>query len=429
MTHPSAAPARISGSGRRHVRSRSFALPRRYALAAFAAAARMITATVGIVRSSPTVTGARLSLWRAAALFRVVSLLFCLALVVKWRNRYAHLPVAYLVLALMVVVTGVVCALALTGRAHRWWVVVVDAGVTAVLTWATVWAQTSYDYRGGHLATLTTVWAAGPAIEAALLGGWVGGVAFGLVQFAAALAVRHGYDGHTIYSGALLVIVGGVIGYVASLVVRTEQELAEAVAAQSAAAERERLARSIHDGVLQVLGLVHRTGRDAGGRWAELAAEAATQEAMLRALITSRPAAPVAVGVTDLTDDLRALGRDRITVSAPAQPVLLDALRTAEITAAVRAALHNIAEHNGPDVRAWVLLEDIDDALEITVRDDGAGFGPERLAAAEADGRLGVSSSIRARVAELGGRATVTSTPGAGTTVHISLPRRERSPR
>lgn len=390
--------------------------------------ARTRTTTVGIVRTSPTVTGARLSLWRAAALFRVVSLLFCLALVVRWRNRYAHLPVAYLVVALMVVTTGVVGGLALSGRAHRWSVVAVDAGVTVVLTWATVWAQTSYDYRGGHLATLTTIWAAGPAIEAAFVGGWVGGVVFGLIQFAAALTVRHGYDGNTIYSGALLVIAGGVIGYVAALVVRTERELAEAVAAQSALAERERLARSIHDGVLQVLGLVHRTGRDAGGRWSELAAEAATQEAALRALITSRPAAPVAAGVTDLTDGLRALGRDRITVSTPAGPVLLDSLRTAEITAAVQAALHNVAEHNGPGVRAWVLLEDLDDALEITVRDDGGGFGPHRLAAAEADGRLGVSSSIRARVAELGGHATVTSVPGAGTTVQISVPRPERSP-
>ena len=79
----------------------------------------------------------------------------------------------------------------------------------------------------------------------------------------------------------------------------------------------------------------------------------------------------------DLTDDLRALGRDGVTVSTPAGPVLLDALRTGEITAAVRAALHNVAEHNGPDVQAWVLLEDLDDALEITVRDDGVGFGPE----------------------------------------------------
>ena len=41
------------------------------------------TATVGLVRTSPTVTGVRLSLWRAAALFRVVSLLFCLALIVN----------------------------------------------------------------------------------------------------------------------------------------------------------------------------------------------------------------------------------------------------------------------------------------------------------------------------------------------------------
>jgi hypothetical protein len=114
-----------------------------------------------------------------------------------------------------------------------------------------------------------------------------GGVLAGLVQFGAAVIVRGGYDGRTLTSGVLLVTVGAVTGSVATLTVRAEAELAEATAARAAVAERERLARSIHDGVLQVLALVHRRGNEAGGDWALVATEAAEQEAALRRLITS----------------------------------------------------------------------------------------------------------------------------------------------
>ena len=62
-----------------------------------------------------------------------------------------------------------------------------------------------------------------------------------------------------------------------------------AAAAAAALAERERLARTIHDGVLQVLGLTHRPGRGADGDLGRLARPAAEQESALRALITSRP--------------------------------------------------------------------------------------------------------------------------------------------
>lgn len=381
---------------------------------------RDVTAAVRVRPRTVPVTGARLSLWRAAALFRVVSLLFDLALMVRWQHRYAHPGAAWAVGAAMIVTTVWIVRLALSGRAHRWSVVAIDLVITVVLTLGSIPAQTQYDQHG-HLATLTTLWAAGPVIEAAYLGSWVGGVVFGLLQLGAALTVRHGFDAGTVSSGALLIIVGGVVGFVARLVVRAEDELARAVAAQTALTERERLARSIHDGVLQVLGLVHRTGRDAGGRWEELAAEAATQEAALRALITSRPA-PTAVGVLDLSGELRSLGRDRVTVSTPGEPVLVGAGPAAEITAAVRAALHNVAEHNGPSVQAWVLLEDLDDHLEVTIRDDGVGFATDRLAIAAGEGHLGVSSSICGRVVGLGGTASVTSTPGAGTVVELTVP-------
>ena len=54
-----------------------------------------------------------------------------------------------------------------------------------------------------------------------------------------------------------------------------------------------------------------------------------------------------------------------------------------------------------------------------------AGFDDRTFqsAQAEAEGRLGVSQSIRGRVADLGGTVTWDSTPGQGTEVEITLGR------
>ena len=54
---------------------------------------------------------------------------------------------------------------------------------------------------------------------------------------------------------------------------------------EAASRERERLARGIHDSVLQVLALVQRRGAEAGGEAAEIGRLAGEQEAALRALI------------------------------------------------------------------------------------------------------------------------------------------------
>jgi signal transduction histidine kinase len=51
------------------------------------------------------------------------------------------------------------------------------------------------------------------------------------------------------------------------------------------------------------------------------------------------------------------------------------------------------------------------------------GMAPGRLAAAAAEGRIGVSGSISGRLRDLGGSATVTSSPGGGTEVEMRLPR------
>ena len=66
----------------------------------------------------------------------------------------------------------------------------------------------------------------------------------------------------------------------------TQRDRAERAAA--AAEERQRLARVVHDGVLQVLALVQRRGPDLGADGAELGRLAGEQESRLRALVQGK---------------------------------------------------------------------------------------------------------------------------------------------
>jgi signal transduction histidine kinase len=68
-------------------------------------------------------------------------------------------------------------------------------------------------------------------------------------------------------------------------------------------------------------------------------------------------------------------------------------------------------------------LEDRGDHVVVSVRDDGPGISPGRLAVARAEGRLGVSESILGRVSDLGGTADLVSTSGQGTEWEITLPK------
>ena len=58
---------------------------------------------------------------------------------------------------------------------------------------------------------------------------------------------------------------------------------------------------------------------------------------------------------------LRRRASDRISVSVPAEPVLLEGSVADELYAAATNALDNVASHAGPKARAYVLLEDLGD--------------------------------------------------------------------
>ncbi|MFC8044868.1 MacS family sensor histidine kinase [Nocardia sp. NPDC057353] len=381
-------------------------------------------------------------LWRAAQAFRLVTLLYAIGQQVASVPNYTNQRLSWVLIALMAVWSGV-SALMLSqwhfpdvAQRLRIWVVVGDHVVVILLIAATRLVA-DYDWYHGHQTLPTTLWATNAVISAAILRGPVAGVLSGLLIAAVALTVRDQW-GNDVWADAtvpVLVSVGLALGLAAETARRAQGQVERAVRLTAAAEERERLAREVHDGVLQVLAYIKRRGTEIGGPTAELARRAGEQEVALRVLLSEqggRRARGGAGDEVDLRPLLTAQARPDVSVSTPGEPVLLDRAAAAELDGAVRNALANVAQHAGAEAKAYVLLEDTGDELIVSVRDDGVGIAPGRLAEAEAEGRLGVSRSIVGRLAALGGTAVLlteeTGGVGFGTEWEFRMPVRRVAP-
>ncbi len=197
--------------------------------------------------------------------------------------------------------------------------------------------------------------------------------------------------------------------------------------------ERARLARDLHDAVSQKLFGIRVKARaaailvpkDPGRAAAELesVAELGVEAyAELRAVIDNL--LPPDLGTHGLAGSLRryaevagrAYGR-RVRFHAAQLPCL-----GAEIDAVVyrvaQEALHNALRHSGArEVRVTLCRDPGSVVLE--VGDDGPGFSPDAPGARP--GGLGLVS-MRDRASSVGATLTVSSAPGTGTTVRLSVP-------
>lgn len=391
--------------------------------------------------------GIRGSLWRPLAVFRLLSILYAAGLAVHRVEKYSRPTLAAVLLVLMAT-WSLAMAVAQpsadrTGRRRTLWILaLVDVGTGAAAVLATRGVET-YAAIDNGAPTLPGLWAAGGVFALALVGGTLGGLAGAAVIGGATLAERGELTASTIGSVVLVVVAGSVVGYLVGTADRAETALRRALGAQAAAAERERLAREVHDGALQALALL---ARDAtrGMPAAQVATLAAEQEAALRQLLLTGPgglsrtveemgtSTSTSTSTSDEQADLapvlgdvvaRALPPTRTSYSRPAGPVLLPAGTVREVGAAVRAVLDNVDRHAGPEARVFVLVEDDGDEVRVLVRDDGRGMDPDRPERAEAEGRLGLTRSIRGRILDLGGTVTVTSQPGEGTEVELVVRR------
>ncbi|MER6078784.1 sensor histidine kinase [Streptomyces sp. NPDC001833] len=207
----------------------------------------------------------------------------------------------------------------------------------------------------------------------------------------------------------------------------SRHEVSRLSAAHGALAERERMAREIHDtlaqGFTSLLMLVQAVEAELdhdlpeARRHLALMDETARQNlAEARALVAG--GTPADLDGASLPDALRRLvdrhGAAGLDVTGPVRPLPAGA----EVVAlrSCQEALTNARKHAGSPVSVGIRLCYDADSLTVAVHDDGRGFDPAAVCSG-----YGLAG-LRARAAEAGGTATVRSAPGAGTTVTVRLP-------
>ncbi|MFK3983140.1 MacS family sensor histidine kinase [Micromonospora sp. NPDC050397] len=369
--------------------------------------------------------GFQVPLWRAIAVFRFASLTYVLALVGLNLDEYAR-PVAAVPVLISMTAWTIFASYAYARPARRHWpLLVADLLVVMAALLASVWVAGQPALASG-VPTLAVAWQGGPVLAWAVTGGRRRGAVAALVLGGTDLLMRDQVIQATVNGVILMLLAGIAVGHVARLAANVEERLQRAAELEAATRERERLARGIHDSVLQVLALVQRRGAHLDGEAGELARLAGEQEAALRALIMTRPPAQregaVDASETDLRTVLGGYASPTVSVAMPATPVRLAGHVAREVAAATGAALDNALRHGGG--RAWVLVEEEAGTITVSIRDDGPGMPAERLAEAERQGRLGVAQSIRGRIAELGGSVGIITAPGQGTEVELRVPTR-----
>ncbi|MGA5900841.1 sensor histidine kinase [Streptomyces venetus] len=203
--------------------------------------------------------------------------------------------------------------------------------------------------------------------------------------------------------------------------------------AHGALAERERLAREIHDtlaqGFTSLVMLIQAVEAELDQDVAEarrhlrlMDATARQNLAEARALVAG--GAPADLDGASLPDALgRLAARHDATLEVTGPVRVLPAGPEVVALRACQEALANARKHAGGSVELGVTLAYADDRLTVSVGDDGPGFDP-----AAVRGGYGLAG-LRARAVEVGGTAEVRSAPGDGTVVTVRLPlvRRETS--
>jgi signal transduction histidine kinase len=254
---------------------------------------------------------------------------------------------------------------------------------------------------------------------------------------AAMVVIAYGFGAGDL-ADAWLLVVETIVAAGLVAVIRGGARQADTIVAAGLATERQIRAeearradereqhRQLHDTVLSTLTMV------AAGAFAEpspaLTAQAHRDLRVLQGL-AGAPAAPAAPAVpavpgglaplTDLRPKLEraAVTTDDLAVRLKLAPVMLPSPVVDHLAACVGEALRNVERHAGTG-QAEVTVTGGAGWAVVEITDRGRGFDP----AATPPSRRGIRESITGRMLAAGGRAAITSRPGAGTTVTVSWP-------
>ncbi|MEU4996085.1 sensor histidine kinase [Streptomyces sp. NPDC021622] len=210
----------------------------------------------------------------------------------------------------------------------------------------------------------------------------------------------------------------------------TRAELAAAERTAGTLAERERLAREIHDTLAQGLSsiqlLLRAAGRvlPAGSPAAPHIEQARTaaQDNLAEARRFVRALSPPDLEHGSLAAALERLSTSshgtKVQFTVSGTPTELPTPYEVALLRTAQSALANTVRHAEAD-RAEITLSFMDTSVSLDVVDDGRGFDP--ASAPRGDGGFGLPA-MRSRARSLGGTLSVESAPGQGTAVAVTLP-------
>ena len=212
---------------------------------------------------------------------------------------------------------------------------------------------------------------------------------------------------------------------------RTGSRPGSTTAAVARADERQRLARDLHDGVqnellslilrLKLAGEVRTTPSALTATFVALEDHAAAALASLREIASGiYPLSPVKFGLAVALSAQAARAPNQVTI-AGTTPRSTDEAEAA-VYLCCSEAIQNVAKHAGRSAQIKLGLHARHGMLTVRIEDDGRGFDPAQIP----DG-AGLRN-IRERVRTLDGTVRITSTPGRGTVLTISLPWPPRQP-
>jgi two-component system, NarL family, sensor kinase len=241
--------------------------------------------------------------------------------------------------------------------------------------------------------------------------------------------------------GMLLVFVGPLL-WVTVRMLRTSQANQEALLQRALASsdlERARIARDLHDGVVQdlagvsltIAGVLDRIGKDPEskirGPLTEAAASTRHGIRQLRTLLVDL--VPRDIGRTGLeqalSDLLSSLQQDNIDTSLHMESNMnLSDVEQALVYRTAQEALRNVRRH-AKATSVALSVHRHGDQVQLRITDDGVGFDPHQEKRA---GSMGMEL-LRTAAVESRSEYTVDSSVGGGTTVLLTLPARARSTR
>ncbi|MGH2736585.1 MAG: ATP-binding protein [Actinomycetota bacterium] len=218
---------------------------------------------------------------------------------------------------------------------------------------------------------------------------------------------------------AIVVTIAGVTLIAAPGVMRLFRTFSEERRGRIRSEERAEMAAHLHDSVLQTLALIQRARESK-----EMVSLARGQERELRAWLYGQTGGIEGDLLSSAVDAMAS--RVEHAYQVKVEPIVvgdeqLDETLQAVVAACGEAATNAARHSQSEEVAVYIEVEP--ETVTAYVRDQGAGFDLDSIP----QDRHGIAESIVGRIERHGGGVTITTAPGEGTEIAISVPRRDQS--